>query len=93
MVTPTPAPAPAAAPAKSTHTKTAKAPKAPKAEASASEKPAKTKAVAKGSYTVKKGDTLAVIAKSHKTTIKKIKALNPGLNPDRIYVGQKLKMP
>ena len=44
-------------------------------------------------YTIKKGDTLAVIAKAHKTTVKKIVAVNPGLNPDRIIIGHKIHLP
>jgi len=43
-------------------------------------------------YEVKSGDILEKIAKKHKTTVKKIKELN-GLKNDRIYVGQKLKLP
>jgi LysM repeat protein len=54
--------------------------------------PAKTAASAKV-YVVQKGDTLSDIAKKHSTTIKKIVDLNKGLNPDRIIVGQKIKMP
>lgn len=42
-------------------------------------------------YTVKPGDTLWGIAKSHGTTVNKIKSLN-GLKSDTIYVGQRLKM-
>ncbi|MCL5096163.1 MAG: LysM peptidoglycan-binding domain-containing protein [Candidatus Omnitrophica bacterium] len=45
-----------------------------------------------GVYTVKPGDTLTTIAKSHSTTIKAIRALN-NLRTTRLMVGQKLKLP
>jgi len=44
------------------------------------------------SYTVKSGDTLTKIAKSHGTTVKAIEAAN-GLSTTKIKVGQKLKIP
>ncbi|MCX6921702.1 MAG: LysM peptidoglycan-binding domain-containing protein [Verrucomicrobia bacterium] len=43
-------------------------------------------------YVVKKGDTLARIARTHGTTPQAIKAAN-GLSSDRIAVGRSLKMP
>jgi LysM repeat protein len=43
-------------------------------------------------YTVKSGDTLSTIAKSHSSTVKAIRAAN-SLGTDRIIVGQKLKIP
>jgi nucleoid-associated protein YgaU len=43
-------------------------------------------------YTVKSGDNLTRIAKTHGTTVKAIEAVN-GLADDRIVVGTKLKMP
>ena len=43
-------------------------------------------------YVVVSGDTLEKIARKNGTTIKKIKELNQ-LTSDRIYVGQKLKLP
>jgi membrane-bound lytic murein transglycosylase D len=42
-------------------------------------------------HTVKKGETLFVIAKRYKTTVNKIKSLN-NLKSDVIYPGQKLKL-
>ena len=44
------------------------------------------------SYTVKSGDTLTKIAKSHGTTVKAIESAN-GLTTTKIKVGQKLKIP
>lgn len=43
-------------------------------------------------YTVKSGDNLTRIAKTHGTTVKAIEAAN-GLADDHIVVGAKLKMP
>lgn len=43
-------------------------------------------------YTVEKGDTLTAIAKKHGTTYKAIAKLNNLPNPDKIYIGQKLKI-
>ena len=43
-------------------------------------------------YVVVSGDTLSQIAKKNKTSIKKLRSLNPGLKT-RIYPGQKLKVP
>jgi LysM repeat protein len=45
-----------------------------------------------GDYVVKSGDTLSKIAKTSGVPVTEIKSLN-GLKTDRIYVGQKLKLP
>lgn len=45
-----------------------------------------------GAYTVKSGDNLGKIARSHGTTVAKLREAN-GLKTDQIKVGQKLKMP
>ncbi len=39
-------------------------------------------------YRIKSGDTLTSIARDHDTSTAEIVAMNPGLNPDRIYPGQ-----
>ena len=47
-------------------------------------------------YTVRSGDALSVIASREcgtKNRVGEILALNPGLEADKIYVGQKLKLP
>lgn len=44
-------------------------------------------------YTVKKGDTLSYIALKFNTTVSKIVSLNNIINPNIIYVGQKLQIP
>lgn len=43
-------------------------------------------------YTVKKGDTLSTIAERYGTTYQNIAKLNGISNPNKIYVGQKLKI-
>lgn len=45
-----------------------------------------------GTYTVKSGDSLFIIATNHNTTISQIKSINQ-LASDMIYVGQSLKVP
>jgi LysM repeat protein len=44
-------------------------------------------------YTVKKGDTLSSIAEAHGTTVSKLVALNGLKDPNKLSVGQKLKVP
>ena len=44
-------------------------------------------------YTVKSGDTLSSIAKKYGTTYQKLAAYNGISNPNRISVGQKIKIP
>ncbi len=46
----------------------------------------------RGTYTVKKGDTLGAIARKHHTTIAKIKKAN-GLRNDNVQIGQRLIIP
>lgn len=43
-------------------------------------------------YTVKAGDTLSSIAKKYNTTVAKLTSLNKLKNPNKIYVGQKIKI-
>jgi hypothetical protein len=44
-------------------------------------------------YLVVKGDTLATIAKSHGVTLKALEAANPGLDPKKLKIKQKLTIP
>ncbi len=44
-------------------------------------------------YKVKKGDTLAVIAKNHYCTVEELSKKNNIENPDKIFVGQELSVP
>jgi LysM repeat protein len=46
----------------------------------------------KSSYTVKTGDTLAGIAAKTGVTVEKLQELNPGLDPQALVSGQKLKL-
>jgi LysM repeat protein len=43
-------------------------------------------------YIVKSGDTLGGIANRNKTTVDAILKKNPGLNPDKLSIGQKIKL-
>jgi LysM repeat protein len=52
-----------------------------------------TTASAPGTYTVKWGDWLNKIAAENGTTVQAILAVNPGLNPNRIYPGQVINLP
>ena len=44
-----------------------------------------------GEYAVAKGDTLGSIAKKVGLSVKALQDLNPGVNPNRMQIGQKLK--
>jgi LPXTG-site transpeptidase (sortase) family protein len=54
-----------------------------------------TPALAEGptSYTVQRGDTLALIAKRHGTNVATLMRVNGINNPNRLYPGQRLQMP
>jgi LysM repeat protein len=43
-------------------------------------------------YTVKSGDNLTKIAKKYGTSVAKLVSLNDIKNPNKIYVGQKLRV-
>ncbi len=48
---------------------------------------------ANGNYAVAPGDTLSKIAKKFATRIDALEAENPGLDPTRLKVGQKIRIP
>jgi LysM repeat protein len=48
---------------------------------------------ADGTYTIAPGDTLAKIARKFATKLDAIEAENPGLDPARLKVGQKIRIP
>jgi LysM repeat protein len=50
-------------------------------------------AQATGTYTVKSGDTLAMIAKVVGSNLTALRAINPGVNPDALQIGQQLRLP
>ena len=43
-------------------------------------------------YTVKSGDTLSAIAKRHGKSLSAIQKLNPGLDPNKLRIGQKIRV-
>ncbi|TWK39685.1 hypothetical protein CHCC20347_4441 [Bacillus paralicheniformis] len=65
-----------------------------KTEKTSSVKPVSNKKSGKSNttYTVKKGDTLSEIAQKYGTTVKALQSLNNIKDPNKIYVGQKLKI-
>ena len=67
---------------------------APKAAAK-SEKAASTKdtAASADEYVIKSGDTFAKIARTNGISSESITAANPGVNPSKLHVGQKIKLP
>jgi LysM repeat protein len=76
----------------------AKAKKASKEsfKASTSKKPSgteKAKDGAKGTHTVKKGETLSQIAKDTGVSLKALHEANPGVDPKKLQIGQKLNLP
>ena len=48
---------------------------------------------ANGNYTVAPGDTISKIAKKFATKVDSIEAENPGLDPTKLKIGQKIKIP
>lgn len=48
---------------------------------------------ASGNYSIAPGDTIAKIAKKFATSVDAIEADNPGLDPKKLKVGQKVKIP
>ena len=69
------------------------APKAAKAKPAAAPAASAEPAAASTEYVVKPGDTLFLISKRTNYRQAAIMAANPGLKPDRLRVGQKIKMP
>jgi len=69
------------------------APSAPSAPAAAQSAPASTAMVVGGTYTIQKGDSLSKIAKRYGVRSKDLAAANGISNPNKIRIGQKLKVP
>lgn len=53
----------------------------------------KVNAATNKTYTVKSGETLGGIANRNNTTVDDIIKKNPGINPDKLKIGQKIKLP
>ena len=46
-----------------------------------------------GTYTIKSGDSLAKIARANGVSLADLEAANPGVDPKRLKVGQKISLP
>ena len=44
-------------------------------------------------YVIKRGDTLETVAERNGTTVQQLRALNPGVNPVRLSIGQRIRVP
>ena len=44
-------------------------------------------------YVIRSGDTFGSIALAQHTTLEKLRALNPGVDPTALYVGQRIRVP
>lgn len=45
------------------------------------------------SYSIKSGDTLYLLARRYNTTVEAIMAINPGINPNNLQIGQVICIP
>ena len=52
----------------------------------------KKKRPAKRFYTIRSGDTLDIVAAKFQTTTERLLALNPGIDPHALTVGQKVRI-
>jgi LysM repeat protein len=68
-------------------------PDAPSAPAVSSSAPSSSAMVVGGMYTIQKGDSLSRIAKRYGVSAKDLAAANEISNPNKIRVGQKIKVP
>lgn len=89
---PAPAPAPAEVPAY-TETNPASAPTQPEQYAAAPVAPQPVVSEQTKEYVVARGDTYSSIAQKNGLSVKAIEQANPGVNPTRLQIGQKLQLP
>ena len=54
--------------------------------------PARTESARPSAYSVRSGDTLAVIAERLGTTVDRLMELNPGIDPQALRVGQSIRV-
>jgi LysM repeat protein len=66
---------------------------APAPSATAAKSGSATPTAGPGEYVVKSGDTGTRIANSLGVTVQALEAVNPGINWNRLHVGQKIKVP
>ena len=43
-------------------------------------------------YVIKSGDTLGSVAAKYNTTVEKVMALNPGVDPTTLHIGQRIRV-
>lgn len=58
----------------------------------AKQKPAAAKSTGGGNYTVKAGETLYSIARTNGLSVSQLTAMNPGLDPSKLAVGQQINL-
>lgn len=63
------------------------------APAAVSSSSSKSSVSVAGTYEVKAGDNLSKIARVQGTTVAALQAANPGLNPNKMAIGQKIQIP
>ena len=73
-------------------TTTASVPLPPRKTVATPTSPAKRRAPAPRFYTVVAGDTFAVIASKTGVAVSRIQQLNPTVNPNALYIGQRLRI-
>src|SRR5699024_1388165 len=44
-------------------------------------------------YTIRAGDTFFMLAKSHNVSVDELLKANPGVDPDRLFIGQNICIP
>jgi Tfp pilus assembly protein FimV len=44
-------------------------------------------------YVIRSGDTLDGVALTYHTTVERLRALNPGVDPTALHVGQRIRVP
>jgi LysM repeat protein len=67
-------------------------PRAARVSAPAQPKRAQVRSTRASAYSVRSGDTLATIAERFGTTVDKLVALNPGVDPQALRVGQIIRV-
>ena len=59
----------------------------------AATRPASGGRTATSFYVIRRGDTFETVAERYGTTVEQLRALNPGVNPVRLAIGQRIRVP